>query len=287
MMTTTDRQLFAASCNGLVEAVDRALSDGASIDHLDENGVTPLMAAVFNDQAAMVQHLLNCGANPNAGLDPPLSLAAAKGLVDIGRLLLRREVTDVNARNHRNFTPLHDAAEQGHVEMVRVLLSHGADVNSMGNGSVTPLHFAAQNGHGVVVALLLQYGVRTDVVATNGETARDSAKRKGHEEIARRLEEEAGHPRSPRSETTRSNGIEPAVVLDVEWDDDCIRHVHRQRCACGRFWTMQHYSRNDGIDVIECVCPECNVRRMFAFRPAKIHSSVNELIRDNQQFVRL
>jgi hypothetical protein len=75
-------------------------------------------------------------------------------------------------------------------------------------------------------------------------------------------------------------------VLDVEWDDDCIRYVHQQRCQCGRFWTMKDYHRRSGMDIIECQCPECNVRREFAFRPRKIHTSVTELIQQNRQWVR-
>lgn len=42
--------------------------------------------------------------------------------------------------------PLHNACSFGHAEVVRILLRHGADPNSRDNWNYTPLHEAAVKG---------------------------------------------------------------------------------------------------------------------------------------------
>ncbi len=53
------------------------------------------------------------------------------------------------------YTPLHAAAQQGHLETVKLLYKKGADVNAQAACGSTPLHLAAQNGQLEVVNFLL------------------------------------------------------------------------------------------------------------------------------------
>lgn len=63
-------------------------------------------------------------------------------------------------------TPLRNAAGGGHIEIVRLLLEHGADPN-LGEEGIAPLghalHAAVCNGHREIVELLLQRGARPNV----------------------------------------------------------------------------------------------------------------------------
>ena len=84
--------------------------------------------------------------------------AARKGHVDILQLLLNHGAS-VNAVDSFGYTPLHAAARQGHVDILQLLLNHGASVNAVDNFGGTPLHYAAREGHVDILQLLLSHGV--------------------------------------------------------------------------------------------------------------------------------
>ena len=61
--------------------------------------------------------------------------------------------------NKKGVTPLGIAAARGFLEVVKLLLVHGACVNAvMPQNGYTPLYFAAENGHYDVEDLLLNNG---------------------------------------------------------------------------------------------------------------------------------
>jgi len=102
----------------------------------------------------------------NVDGDVPLHFAAKGGCVRAVELLLERrllldedaEVTPLHLdpRNSKKVTPLHLAAAEGHVDVVRFLLKKGAAVYAADNSGKTALHFAAEGGHVGVAGLLLE-----------------------------------------------------------------------------------------------------------------------------------
>ena len=67
-----------------------------------------------------------------------------------------------------NYTPLHYAAENGHLSVVEYLVNHRADINaytSRWDPSGTPLHLAATNDHFRVVEYLVNQ--KADINAKN------------------------------------------------------------------------------------------------------------------------
>ena len=65
-------------------------------------------------------------------------------------------------------TPLHLAAFSGHLDTVRVLLSHGAAVDPQRHRGASPLHLASQEGHLTTVVSLLQAGASVSLPDTDG-----------------------------------------------------------------------------------------------------------------------
>ena len=53
----------------------------------------------------------------------------------------------VNAKDEDKNTPLHYAAENGHLLGVRILLDAGAKLSARNDEEDTPVHTAAENGH--------------------------------------------------------------------------------------------------------------------------------------------
>ena len=65
--------------------------------------------------------------------------------------------TDVNAKDEKGWTPLHEAALGGHKGIAELLIAKGADVNAKNNDGVTPLNWAL----GEIADLLHKHGGMT------------------------------------------------------------------------------------------------------------------------------
>ncbi|KAH7028772.1 ankyrin repeat-containing domain protein [Microdochium trichocladiopsis] len=182
--------LWWAARKGLLEPARRALAFGADPNEHTEDAVvmrgqrntTPLAAAVFSKDVAMVKLLLEHGAHPGCLVysQTTLTHAAAEGSLDIARLLLEQERRDwnpsmvrrhpcddsqpqfasklVHLRNSIGSSALHQAAEAGDEDMARLLLSYGARVDSRDIQGLTPLCVAIKNNHLATARLLLEAG---------------------------------------------------------------------------------------------------------------------------------
>ena len=78
------------------------------------------------------------------------NVAVAKGALDRGG--------DVSARNADRVTLLCIATLAGSMELVDLLIGHGADVNAVGYGHMTALHLAARDGRTSFVRRLIDAG---------------------------------------------------------------------------------------------------------------------------------
>lgn len=90
---------------------------------------------------------------------------------------------DVNIRNEVQCTPLHYAAEHGHLIVAELLIAKGADVNAKTLNNVTPLHMAARRGHYNVVDLLVEKGADINAATEKGQTALDYATSAGYADV--------------------------------------------------------------------------------------------------------
>ena len=70
---------------------------------------------------------------------------------------------EINAENKFQDTALHWAADNGHSEIVLILLENGAKMVAVDNGW-TSLHAAAYKGFPKVVEILLKHGAKKDSI---------------------------------------------------------------------------------------------------------------------------
>ncbi|NEQ51730.1 MAG: ankyrin repeat domain-containing protein [Leptolyngbya sp. SIO3F4] len=112
-----------------------------------------------------------------AATAPPLIAATLVGNVDEVRSLLEQG-TDPNLVYHTN-TALTYAARDGFTEIARLLIEHGAEVNWIDGEGVTPLILASFKDHIDLVQLLLAHGADIAVRDQWNRTALDYALRRG------------------------------------------------------------------------------------------------------------
>ncbi|CAM8888293.1 hypothetical protein QQ045_025876 [Rhodiola kirilowii] len=81
-------------------------------------------------------------------------------------LSCRRSLRSAGDRDDRGWTQLHVGARKGDVKEVKRLLKEGTDANVPAWGpksqGVTPLHLAAEGGHLRIMDLLLEHGANID-----------------------------------------------------------------------------------------------------------------------------
>lgn len=129
---------------------------------------TPLHEAASRGHAKIVGALLEAGArrNPRASMAKCLHLSSAQ-----------QPHVSTHEEGARGVTPLHLAAQQGHTEMIEVLVEAGANVNILGGAlGEPPLHLATRNGHTAAMLALLRKGADIDAGNCRNETALHEAK---------------------------------------------------------------------------------------------------------------
>lgn len=99
--------------------------------------------------------------------------------------------------------PLHIACENGNLDIIKLLLKHGANVNALMDyrdgeeeeKNISPLHIACYHGHVRIVRLLLMYGASVNAATMwlegkewkRGWTAAHIASARGHNEVLKIL----------------------------------------------------------------------------------------------------
>ncbi|KAK0738811.1 ankyrin repeat-containing domain protein [Schizothecium vesticola] len=177
--TTERRPLHQAAQRGHLKTTQLLLARGAAYDPVDSDGVTPLwLSAGHSGNADLIHELLEAGAK-----------------------------VDVTSYEH-NRQPIHQAANYGHVEAVRILLDAGAsptpENDTFDDSEVSPFLLACESGEVELVNLFLDRGVDAHMVSKNGKSALHFAAHGGHVAIGRVLikegcdvdarEEEEGWP---------------------------------------------------------------------------------------------
>ena len=153
--------LFIASQDGNVAKVKVLLKAGGNVNQArTTNGCTPLFIASQHGNVDTVKVLIKAGANVDHALTTtgvsPLFIASSRGNIDTLKVLIKAGSNVNQAKTTDGASPLYVASQKGNVDLVEVLLEAGGNVNQHTHKNTTPLNTASNNGHTEIVRLLLQ-----------------------------------------------------------------------------------------------------------------------------------
>lgn len=147
-----------------------------------------------------------------------LYYAASLGLNEAVRVLLQSAtLDDINAAGSRfGGTALHAAAIRGHIKIMKRLIAAGTDPGRADWDLVTPLHSAASRGSMDVIMLLLSHGAPADARdGMEGKTPAEWAQFSGHVSAAKAIEQGPTTAASMPEEGT-DEAAPPAETSEVE-----------------------------------------------------------------------
>jgi len=263
--------LVYAAREGDLESARILVEAGADVNQVTNYGWTPLLAATQNRNYILASYLLDHGADPNIANNggwTPLYLATDNRNIEGGdypvrpgdldhldfiRKLLDRGA-DVNARAEDSTetrtiftmqwlyedgaTPFLRAAQSGDIELMRLLLAHGADPKIPTTNNVTALAAAAGIGwvQGVTyerseqdsleaAKLCLDLGIDPNVVDGDGRTALHGAAHKGRNEVVQLLVDRGARldVRDAGSRDTVNGELLGHGWLPVDYADGLVR----------------------------------------------------------------
>jgi ankyrin repeat protein len=151
-------RLHEAAARGKIEHVKSLIAEGADVNARDQQGWTPALAALRAGEWAMIDLLVENGADTAA----PHLAAYTGDLRGIKRLLEK----DTPVDRLEGFTLLHAAAAGGHTDVVEFLIAKGFEATATTtigeNYEITPLHYAAQGNHQEMAKILMANGALVD-----------------------------------------------------------------------------------------------------------------------------
>ncbi|XP_037804170.1 trichohyalin-like isoform X2 [Penaeus monodon] len=187
-MDDLTEELIRAAREGDAQGVEAALKGGANIDFLGKGGWSALHHAAFEGNVDMTRLLISfnadvgvsSGKKSEAGVTP-LHLAAEAGY-DLVMEALLEAGADITATDSNGFQPVHWATTQ--VTALAVLLNHDCNLSAQARDLSTPLHHAATEGKLDVVKWLVQNGADSTIKDKDGRLPVDRAKKKKHRDVA-------------------------------------------------------------------------------------------------------
>jgi uncharacterized protein len=119
---------------------------------------------------------------------------------------LAMDRTALEVRDRAGRSPLINAAVDGKVELLQLLLALGADCNASDKAGFTSLHSAAQNYSEEIATLLIEHGAIVDARDAYGNTPLNKAvfNSRGRGEMIKLLR---NHDADPRA--TNNHGVSP------------------------------------------------------------------------------
>uniref|UniRef100_A0AAY4EZQ2 SOCS box domain-containing protein n=1 Tax=Denticeps clupeoides TaxID=299321 RepID=A0AAY4EZQ2_9TELE len=152
------------------------------VNALTHNGETAIYLAAKNGRTRSVRWLVKAGADASlktSDLSCPLFAAVDGCHVDVVKLLIKHGAEANGERSASGWSCLHQASFKGHAEIVQVLAGV-SNLEATDDYGITPLFVAAQYGHSQCVEILAEAGASVNCQATDLATPLLIAAQEGH-----------------------------------------------------------------------------------------------------------
>ncbi|XP_051994235.1 caskin-1-like isoform X2 [Xyrauchen texanus] len=174
--------LHHAALNGNVELITLLLESQAVVDIKDLKGMRPLHYAAWQGKCEPMKMLLKSGSSVNSQSDEgkiPLHLSSQHGHYEGSEMLLQHQ-SNPCLRDNAWKTPLDLACEFGRVTVVQLLLSSNMcsamlEPKPSDPNGISPLHLAAKNGHIEIIKFLIQAGIDINRQTKSGTALHEAA----------------------------------------------------------------------------------------------------------------
>ncbi|AQK96969.1 Potassium channel AKT1 [Zea mays] len=163
--------LHIAASKGDEQCVKLLLEHGADPNARDSEGKVPLWEALCEKQNPVVELLVQSGAGLSSG---DVALYACVAVEENDPELLENIIRyggNVNSSMKDGTTPLHRAVCDGNVQMVELLLEHGADIDKQDNNGWSARALADQQGHDDIQSLFRSRKAHRQQHASKGRVA--------------------------------------------------------------------------------------------------------------------
>ena len=171
--TARGSPLYYASLCGFRDLAEHIIEDHPEqVNAKGGRNHCPLAAALYKGHFHVAELLHQHGAVINVtgrNDQTPLEAASVDGRSDIARWLLDHGAAHSQRDDHT--APIHLAAANGHLKVIRTLLEHKVYIDSADKDGRTPLHLASSTGKPEIVRLLLEHGANANAVDKDGWTS--------------------------------------------------------------------------------------------------------------------
>lgn len=184
--------LYAAKANRY-ETVNYLVTNEANCLAKNKQGFTALHYAALNNDLPMIKLLVRVG-NMKVDLPGPdrktaLMIAAENNHINSVKLLIYYDAK-VTKKDKFKRTPLLLAVRAGHIKIVSYLLQEGSEFNAGDNSLNSPLHYACAFGWSDIVRILLDAGADVNIVNSWKYSCMEIAILKNHFGIVKRILDE-------------------------------------------------------------------------------------------------
>lgn len=167
-----DFNLMIAASKGYVDETSRLIKKGADIFYETDQGVTPLIFAILNNNTEVAKILIDNGSDVNKQTtlgETPLLLAVKNENEEITEALIRAGA-DIDHSDRFDATSLHYASVYDYLQMTDMLLYYNASIDKKSVEGSTPLFAAIWAGNADIADLLIQNGANIEAKDNEGFT---------------------------------------------------------------------------------------------------------------------